>query len=134
MQLIKRTDSGFGYPNNSGYQLNREVLVRDEISTHQYLASGAVLFELRQAISPFNVMAKLHWNSSTGKVELTTVSGTTVVWAAPQPGPINASLVLNDNRTVTAKIGGLSATSAIATSSMWRMFVASATPCWLKKY
>lgn len=134
VQLIERVESGFGYPNNSGYQLNREVLVRDEISTSQYLAPGVALFELRQAITPFGMLAKLHWNAATGKVELVTTSGTTVVWAAPQAGPINASLLLNDNRTVTAKLGGLTATSAPASSSIGKAFVASATPYWIKKY
>lgn len=134
VQLIKRVESGFGYPTNSGYQLNREVLVRDELSVYQYLASGAVLLELRQAVSPFDVLAKLHWNAVTGKVELVTVSGTTVVWDAPQPGQLNASLSLNDDRTITAKVGGLIATSAVAASAVGRAFVASATPYWLKKY
>lgn len=134
VQLIDRVESGFGYSNNSGYQLNRDILVRDEISTHQYVSSGVILIELRQAVSPFNTLAKLHWNAATGKVELVTTSGTTVVWAAPQSGPVNASLLLNDNRTITAKVGGLTATSTPATSSIGRAFVASATPYWLKKY
>lgn len=134
VQLIERIDSGFGYQTNSGYQLNRAVLVRDEISTHQYLAPGVVLLELRHALAPFDVLAKLFWNSTTDHVELATVSGTIIVWDNPQPGPLAASLVLSDNRTITAKIGGLTATSAVATSSVGRAFVASPTPYWVKKY
>lgn len=121
--LLDKVDVSFGFGDNTGFQLSKPILTRNSVRNNMYISQGATILELRDVVSPFNPVITLKWDNALNKVVLLTPAGSTDVWASPAPGQINATLTLNDSRTVTATLGGLTATSPSIGKSAGVLFV-----------
>lgn len=125
--LIPRREVSTGFYDGTGRLSARLISTGDEITFSSYIAVDAPMQEL------FSLKGNLYTDSSDsltlknvlGDISLVAGGVTTAVGKITQSGFQDCRINLNDNRTVTVRLGGFNVTSSVMTASLPTSYVKS---------
>jgi len=128
IKLIKRQDTGAGYPANSGFDAARLIHANDVVVKDVYVngsvGASAVLLTLRDTRTQAQQTVTV--SNSAGTITVGMANGTTAtLGTGVQTGFYTLTVTLNNDRTITVQLGALSVTTTAASTPLSTSFVST---------
>lgn len=127
VKLIKRQETGAGYPANSGFDAARLIHVNDVVIKDVYVNStagaSAVLLTLRDTRSQNQQTVTV--SNSAGTITVGMANGATATLGTVQTGFYTLTVTLNNDRTITVQMGALIVTTSAAATPLSTSFIST---------
>lgn len=127
VKLIKRQETGAGYPANSGFDAARLIHVNDVVIKDVYVNStagaSAVLLTLRDTRSQNQQTVTV--SNSAGTITVGMANGATATLGTAQTGFYTLTVTLNNDRTITVQMGALIVTTSAAATPLSTSFIST---------
>ena|GEM_PF-1914457 len=128
IKLISRRDTSQGYSDNSGFDSSRYIHVKDDLTTQVYVngSAGATSNLLTLRDTKTQTQQTVTVDNSAGTITFGMAGGvTTTLATGVQTGLYSLRISINNDRTVTAKLGTANVTTAAASVPLSTSFMSS---------